>query len=109
MLFFKHSDVFYISGGPEYQREYIDQILFLNHLDYTMDYQRYKKILLQKNSALKQDRYNIIDIYNEQLASFGINITKYRYKIIQYINQYLSDMFSKIFGDRHASYYGIYS
>lgn len=97
-LIFKHSDIFFISGGPEYQRQYLDQNLVLNHSEYTLAFQQYKRILLYKNIALKNEEYKIISIYNEQLASFGVVLINYRKKLIEFINQHITTMFSEVFG-----------
>lgn len=97
-LIFKHSDIFFVSGAPEFQRQYLDQMLALSHSDYTQALQQYKRVLVQKNASLKKETHSVIPIYNEQLAGFGLLLMEHRKKVVHYINQHLMNLFSEIFG-----------
>lgn len=99
-LIFKYTDIQYVMGGPEYQREYLDQVLFLNHSKYIQSFQHYKKTLLQKNACLKQEDTRMIPIFNETLAVHGHTIMKYRRRLVEYLNQYVEDLFSEVFGKK---------
>lgn len=98
-LVFKHSDIFFVSGSPEYQRLFLDQMLVLNHNEYLQAFQQYKKVLLQKNMALKKGLYDLISVYNEQLIDNALIIIRYRKQAIIYINNNLEKMFSFVFGE----------
>ena len=96
-LIFKHSDIFFITGTPEYQRYFIDQTLALTHLEYMQTLRQYKKTLRQKNMALKQRLFNLLPTYNEILAELGVKIIKQRREALDFFDKRIQKLFSKIF------------
>lgn len=96
-LIFKHSDIFFIIGTPEYQRQFMDQTLALTRPDYIPLLREYKKTLAQKTAALKMRRHDIISVYNDHLAATGAPIMRARAEIIDFFNARVGEFFSRVF------------
>ena len=93
------SDTNLISEGSEFRRKFMDMIISMNDKEYFQDLILYNKTLSQRNSLLKYFAANFtfdhdnLDIYNEQLCSFGERIYNKRKAFIQ--------EFSPIFNKRY--------
>lgn len=78
-----------IKGGPKKRRKNIDVLISQLRVSYFSALIDLKKILEQKNAALKKETINesIIDILNEQLLKETIIISKLRYEYIKKIEE----------------------
>lgn len=82
-------DVALITGGSENRRRLIDALLCQLQPPYLQQLMEYNKLLLQRNSLLKQmaetNRRNdaLLDILDEQLADRGSYIAAQRYRVLQ--------------------------
>ncbi len=92
---FTHEDIYFISGPPEAQRRYFDQTLVLYDPSLTDILRGYKRILRQRNSAIKDGYYSLIDVYNIQLVDLGLQIQKLRKDLIDKFNT----LFPKLYKD----------
>lgn len=68
-----------ILGGPEYRRSFIDWGLFYSEAGYIDLWNKYQKILVQRNSLLKQKAsYDYIEFWDNILSETGEIISKKR-------------------------------
>lgn len=97
-VLFCHDDMEFVTGEPEKRRFFIDQCLSMYDLFYIDTIRRYKKVLKNRNQALKDRLYNMLDVYDQQLAENGLEIIKKRKAAIFQFNQIFPSLYEKISG-----------
>ena len=103
IVFFSPEDLSIIKNGPSERRKFMD--LELCQLDkiYFYNLSKYNKILVQRNNLLKQIKSNpslidTLDIWDEQLVNYGINIIKKREEFIVLLNKIIYLIHQKLTG-----------
>lgn len=103
IVFFSPEDLSIIKNGPSERRKFMD--LELCQLDkiYFYNLSKYNKILVQRNNLLKQIKSNpslidTLDIWDEQLVNYGINIIKKREEFIVLLNKVIYQIHQKLTG-----------
>lgn len=103
IVFFSPEDLSIIKNGPSERRKFMD--LELCQLDkiYFYNLSKYNKILVQRNNLLKQIKSNpslidTLDIWDEQLVNYGINIIKKREEFIVLLNKIIYQIHQKLTG-----------
>lgn len=105
MILFSPEDLSIIKNGPGERRRFMDLELcqldriYMNHLS------NYNKILNQRNSLLKQisfsrDLVETLDIWDEQMVKYGVEIIKIREEFIKEMNEIISVIHEKLTGGR---------
>ena len=95
---FRHGDMEFVSGAPDMQRWFIDQTLSMGDVLYVDDLRRYRRILRNRNMALKQGEVDLLSVYDEELAAVGLEITRRRAQVIREFNGVFEEEFRKIAG-----------
>ncbi|HEU5039677.1 MAG TPA: DNA replication and repair protein RecF [Gemmatimonadales bacterium] len=68
-----------LAGGPAAERrQYLDRLLSLADARYLRALTRYRAALVQRNSALRQDRPELAEMFDPPLASAGAEVTTLR-------------------------------
>lgn len=94
-ILFCHDDMDFVTGEPSRKRFFIDQSLSLYDVYYIDVIRRYKQILKSRNLVLKEQKYEMLDVYDTQLVQCGIEIEKKRKNAIFKFNE----IFSKLYYD----------
>lgn len=86
-VIFSPEDLSVINEGPSQRRRFIDITLSQIKPSYFYDLQQYNRILLQRNSLLKEIQNNrslidTLDIWNNKIAETAARIIKVRYDFI---------------------------
>ncbi|MBR5400664.1 MAG: DNA replication/repair protein RecF [Treponema sp.] len=97
-ILFCHDDMRFATGEPECRRFFIDQSLTLYDSSYIDDMRNYKKVLKSRNLVLKNKQYEMLDVYDSQLAQYGMVIQEKRKKAIFMFNEIFGNLFEKITG-----------
>lgn len=97
-ILFCHDDMKFATGEPEYRRFFIDQSLTLYNSIYIDDIRNYKKILKSRNNVLKNHQYEMLDVYDTQLANLGLLVEEKRKKAIFQFNEIFGKIFNEITG-----------
>ncbi len=97
-VLFCHDDLNFAVGSPEYRRFFLDQSLSMYDVMYIDVMRRYKKVLKSRNSVLKENRYDMLDVYDLQLVQNGIEIEKKRRDAIFLFNQIFGQVYEEITG-----------
>jgi len=95
---FRHDDMAFVNGPPDMQRWFVDQTLSMNRPSYVDDMRRYRVILKNRNHAIKNDQFNVLDVYNSQLAEAGLVIQSHRQTVIEAFNDVFQEDFLAISG-----------
>jgi len=75
---FLPTDVRLASGPASERRQYIDRLLSLAHRPYLRALSRYRTALAQRNSALRQQRYEVARAFDTPLAAAGAEVVRSR-------------------------------
>ena len=97
-ILFCHDDMRFATGEPECRRFFIDQSLTLYDNAYIDDMRNYKKVLKSRNQVLKNKQYEMLDVYDSQLAQYGLVIQEKRKKSIFLFNEIFGNLFEQITG-----------
>ena len=77
-VLFSHDDFAFVSGAPDMQRLFFDQTLSLYDPSYLDAIRRYGKLLRSRNQALKDERHDLMELYEQDLAAYGFEIQQFR-------------------------------
>ena len=105
MILFSPEDLSIIKNGPGERRRFLDMELcqldkiYMNHLS------NYNKVLNQRNTLLKQisfqkDLAETLDIWDQQMVKYGVNIIKIRDTFVKELNEIISVIHDKLSGRR---------
>ena len=97
-ILFCHDDMDFVTGDPGRKRFFIDQCLSLYDVLYIDILRKYKQILKSRNIVLKEQRYEMLDVYNVQLANAGLEIQEKRKKAIFKFNEIFTKLYYEITG-----------
>lgn len=95
-IVFSHSDINFVNGFPESRRKFFNQTLSMYDSLYFDDLRYYTKIVRQKNIALKEQKFDLLPIYDELLAKYGQIIMNARIKAIYEMNQIFPLLYEKV-------------
>ena len=101
VIFFSPEDLNIIKNGPSERRRFIDIELCQLDKIYVYNLMNYNKVLSQRNQLLKDiyfrpDLKETLDIWDYQLAEYGINIIKKRDRFIEQINEIIQPIHSEL-------------
>lgn len=98
IVIFSPEDLKIVKDEPEKRRKFIDRELCQIKPAYYEALSNYKKALLQRNTYLKEEKidYNILDLWDLQLANYGSKIIIMRNSFIKKISDISSKIHSSI-------------
>lgn len=105
MIFFSPEDLSIIKNSPAERRRFMDMELCQLSRIYYSNLSTYNKILNQRNNQLKQlyfDKRNMdmLDVWDQQLAEYGIKVMKDRNNFIDMINEIILSIHRKLTGNK---------
>ena len=102
-VLFCHDDLDFAVGEPERRRFFIDQSLSMYDVLYIDEMRSYKKILKSRNLVIKNKDYQMLDMYDQQLAQKGIFIQDKRKKMIFKFNTIFTRLYQQVSGIENVS------
>ena len=105
LIFFSPEDLGIIKDGPEVRRRFIDMELCQLNKVYLFYLTQYKKALKQRNAALKQiqekkELLPTLEIWDSQMAKFGVKIIELREEFIGQLNEIMKVKHRSLTGGR---------
>lgn len=97
-VLYNHDDLDFAVGSPERRRFFIDQSLSMYDVMYIDVMRRYKKVLKNRNLCLKEQKYQLLETYDVQLAVNGLEIQKKRKNAIFQFNQIFGNLYEQVTG-----------
>ena len=97
-IIFSHEDLSFVNGTPERKRWFLNQTISLYNSAYIEHLRNYRKILKLRNFEIKNDKKDLMDVYNYQLADAGLKLQKSRDTTIKEFNKTFSPLFKEISG-----------
>ena len=95
-IVFSHDDIEFVRGEPENRRRFFDQTMTMYDPVFFDDLRRYKLILKQRNAAIKDQRLSLLDVYDEKLAVYGIQIMKARRAVCSSFSSIFPDIYNAV-------------
>lgn len=106
VVVFNPDNVRILKEGPGNRRRFLNIELSQLYGSYVNMLNDYNSLLKQRNEYLKSIKLNnnfnkiYMDIINDKYVNLNISIIKYRYEFINKINEYISDVYFNIAGDK---------
>lgn len=95
---FCHDDLEFVRGGPEFQRLFFDQTASFLYPEYLGNLRDYNKTLKSRNVLLKEQRIELIPVYDEQLVRLGMLLREKREMLTQVFNNLFTSLFESVSG-----------
>ena len=100
IVIFTPDDINILKGGPQNRRRFLDIMISQLKPNYMHNLNLYLKTLEQRNNYLRQIREenkneNMLEIWDEKLSEYAVNIYNYRKEFIDKINKYIGDIYEK--------------
>ncbi|HDY84862.1 hypothetical protein LCGC14_0643270 [marine sediment metagenome] len=87
----------FFEQGPRYRRQLLDWGLFHVEPNFNYQWQSYRKVIQQRNSALRQHKNDQeIQLWDRHLAAFGEEITRLRQQQLNVILDRFSSIFPRL-------------
>ena len=98
IVIFSPEDLKIVKDEPEKRRKFIDRELCQMKPAYYESLSNYKKILMQRNTYLKEENIDqsILDLWDVQLARYGAKIIQMRKKFIEKISKISNEIHGSI-------------
>lgn len=105
IVFFSPEDLNIIKSGPAERRRFMDMELCQLDKIYVHNLVNYNKVLIQRNKLLKDIGFNpsladTLDVWDEQLVSYGNELIKIRRNFVNNLNSIIYDIHGKLSGNR---------
>lgn len=97
-IVFSHEDIEFVKGPPERRRWFFNQTMSLHAPVFINSIRNYNKVVKMRNSALREERNDYIEIYDQQLAALGLEIQSRRREVISAFNETFVSVFQRISG-----------
>lgn len=97
-IVFSHDDIAFVRGEPEQRRRFFDQIMSMYDPLFFDDLRRYRVLLKQRNLAIKEQRHNLLELYDLQLAKYGYAIQQERLKAVAEFSEIFPSMYRQVSG-----------
>ena len=101
VVIFTPDDINILKGGPQNRRRFLDIMISQLKPNYMYNLNLYLKTLEQRNNYLRQIREEnkkeeLLEIWDEKLAEYAINIYNYRKEFINKINNKIKNIHDEI-------------
>jgi DNA replication and repair protein RecF len=101
-LCFVQQDMDFIVGSPEDRRRFFDQTLVLSDLSFLDSLRNYRKIMRERNLCLRDNRDDLLDVYDLQLAGQGLILQDRRARMVGEIDARFGALLAEISGAEQA-------
>ncbi len=101
VVIFTPDDINILKGGPQNRRRFLDIMISQLKPNYMYNLNLYLKTMEQRNNYLRQIREegkseNLLEIWDQKLSEYAINIYNYRKEFINKINEKIKNIHKEI-------------
>jgi len=100
VVVFSPDDTAMVKLGPETRRRYLDRSLYASDIGFLQDYHYYYRALKQRNTLLKTNKPEGLELWTEQLAIAGIRLMEHRQRHTDRLNELLQKKYLHIAGGK---------
>ncbi len=100
IVLFEPNNLNLLHGEPSIRRSFIDNLLIQTDANYSLNINKYKRVVAQRNSLLKQGTTPTTQLFvwDVKFVELASAVVAQRNKLIEQINESLSDIYSIIAG-----------
>ena len=98
-IVFRHDDLAFAAGAPESRRVFLDQTISLVDVAYIDTLRHYRRVLRQRNEALRRGETSLLDTYDEQLVESGVHVQRARERLATAIAPVVQRLFASVTGN----------
>ena len=91
-------DMALIAGSPEDRRRFCDQTLAVSDPGYLDALRSYRQVLKARNHCLREERDDLLDVYDAQLAVHGLYLQQTRAALVQEFDSQFCGLLSEVSG-----------
>lgn len=99
-IVFCHDDFDFVTGAPERRRWFLNQTLSLCDALYLPALRTYRRVLSARNVLLRERNGDLLDHYDEQLASYGWEVQLRRESALQGFGEVFARLYGSVSGMR---------
>ena len=100
-LCFVQQDMEFVVGSPEDRRRFFDQTLVLSDLSFLDSLRSYRQVLKSRNLCLRENRDDLLDVYDAQLAAMGLFLQDRRAELVREFDALFGALLAEISGARN--------
>ncbi|MDP2790159.1 MAG: DNA replication and repair protein RecF [Rectinemataceae bacterium] len=93
---FCHEDFSFAAGDPERRRFFFDQCAGMLSLSYIETLRSFKRVLKQRNAALKESAYDLLDALDPLFASYGLELMTARRALHRRFQKEFPDLYESV-------------
>jgi DNA replication and repair protein RecF len=93
-------DMQFIVGSPEDRRRFFDQTLALSDPSYMDALRNYRQVLKSRNLCLRENREELLDLYDAQLSAPGLVLQERRTGLVREFDSLFGGLLAEISGAR---------
>ncbi len=93
---FCHEDFSFAAGDPERRRFFFDQCAGMLSPTYIDTLRSYKRVLRQRNAALKESAHDLLDVLDPQLIGLGLRLMEERSALFLMFHQEFSQLYEYV-------------
>ena len=97
-ILFCHDDLRFIEGDPSDRRFFLDQSLSMYDVLYIDLLRRYRSALKNRNVLIKENKHEMLDIYDIQIVENGLEIQKKRKSAVFKFNEIFTRLYEQVTG-----------
>lgn len=95
-ILFCHDDLKFVEGEPSDRRFFIDQSLSMYDVLYIDLMRRYRQALKNRNILIKEKKFDMLEMYDVQLAQSGLQIQKQRKVALFKFNEIFTRLYEQV-------------
>ena len=95
-ILFCHGDLEFVTGAPEQRRWFFNQTQSLFDPLHIDALRRYRRVLKSRNLALREQRRDLLDVYDQQLAECGLELQRRRAATSEEFNRAFGPIFAQV-------------
>lgn len=106
-IIFSPDDLRLVCDGPAVRRRFLDIAIGQIYPSYVEILRNYLRAVTQRNKIIKDIKYDssveeMLDIFEDEIATNGIKIIKYRNRYIEILNEFLPNIYNGISNGRET-------
>jgi DNA replication and repair protein RecF len=99
---FVQEDMGFVTGAPEQRRRFHDQTLVLSDPSFLDLLRGYRQVLRARNLCLRAAQNDLLDVYDGQLASRGLELQARRAELAARFNEVFAPLYRAVAGSQAA-------
>jgi DNA replication and repair protein RecF len=98
VILFSPDQVDIVRGSPSDRRKFADRAAFRRNLPHFELVRSYNKVLKSRNRCLKEQRFDLAEAYQQQLAELGAKVAVARMMVVEQLDDCLQEIYTGLTG-----------